>query len=1121
MTQESELLRRLRSLPAERREQFLRGIGTVERGTRVSPLTFRQEQLWVFDKVSPGDSRYALAFAYTLNGDLDRDALSAALDEVFDRHTVLRSVFPHDHPTGEQIVRGRPSVRLTAETVGEERLPERCEALVREELRHGFDLDGGPMIRLRLLKVAEDRHVLLWFAHHLVFDPRSAGVVLRDLAAAYADRTAGPSAGRPKARGHGAQRPQFGAYAAWQRDWATSEEAAGHRNWWRAALSGWESTEITPDRPRGLVLDLTAGTVQRTLDEPLARSVGALAGRLGVPDQDVLLAACFALVSRLTSRTDLLIGVPGDVFGAFDPDLLVGDCGELLPVRVDTDGATSFSDLVRHAHEARTAAADHGGLPFKELLAAAGVEPDQGRLPLVQLGFEVTPPAVRRADAGDLTITLEQLDTGSSPFEFALSAELGSAAPVLRVRYATSLYTPETARLFLDRYLGQLRTLCDAPEEPFTRAPLATEDERRAILTRWNVPAGDTDTPGDPDGAETVHEAFARTAAGHPGRTAVTGPHGTLTYRELDRRANALAHRLADMGTAPGELVGVAMRRTPRLVEAVLAVLKCGAAYVPLDLGNPAARNEAVLTDAGVRVVLGDAATAGELPEGPWQLIDVETLGAQERQSAPAVAAHPADLAYSIFTSGSTGRPKGVLVEHRNVTNFIRTTQEMFGLTADDRFLAFASTGFDVSVFELFGALLTGASVYLADEDQRRDISALDRILADQRITVIDLPPAIMDLLTPENYPELRVCFVGGEAFSGELTTRWAAGGRAFWNGYGPTETTVTVIAKRCEGTWHASPPIGRAMRNHRAYVLDEKLDLLPPSACGQLAVAGAGLGRGYLGRPDQTAERFRPDPYGPPGSRMYLTGDLAGWQSDGDLVFRGRIDRQVKVRGVRIELGEVEAALLAVPEIGQAVAHVVTGPRGDNLLVAYVTGAPESPLHLDSVRTNLADRLPPTMVPTFLVPLDDIPLTASGKVDRKALPAVEFAPVDDDADDGERTETERLLVDEVFKPLLGTPRVGDHDNFFALGGTSLQAIRIAPRIKAVFGVELPIADFFRNPTVSGTALAVDALLARTRSHRQSVLDVLAMVENRDDEEVAALLGAGDAAGATTKGVTP
>jgi amino acid adenylation domain-containing protein len=1120
MTQESELLRRLRSLPAERREQFLQGIGNVDRGTRVSPLTFRQEQLWVFDKVSPGDSRYALAFAYTLHGDLDQDALSATLDEIFDRHTVLRSVFPHDHPSGEQIVRGRPGSRLTAETVGEERLPERCEALAREELRHGFDLDGGPMVRLRLLKVAEDRHVLLWFSHHLVFDPRSADVVLRDLAAGYAARTGGSPAGRAARRENRPDRPQFGAYAAWQREWAASEEAAGHWNWWRGALSGWESTEIVPDRPRGLVLDLTAGTVQRALDGPLSRSVAALAGRLGVPEQDVLLAGYFALVGRLTSRTDLLIGVPGDVFGAFDPDLLVGDCGQLLPVRVDTDGATSFADLVRLTHEARIAADDHGGLPFKELLSAGGVEPDQGRLPLVQIGFEVTPPAQRQADAGDLTITLEQLDTGSSPFEFALSAELGSDTRVLRVRYATGLYAPETARLFLDRYLNQLRTLCADPEASFTRAPLATEDERRAILTRWNVPAGDFDAAGDEDGAETVHAAFARTAAAHPDRIAVTGPHGTLTYRQLDRRANALAHRLAELGAAPGELIGVAMRRTPRLAEAVLAVLKSGAAYVPLDLGNPAARNEAVLTDAGVRVVLGDATTADELPDGSWQLIDVEALDVQERDAAPAVPTDPAELAYSIFTSGSTGRPKGVLVEHRNVTNFIRTTQEMFGLTPDDRFLAFASTGFDVSVFELFGALLTGASVYLADEDERRDISALDRILAEQRVTVIDLPPAIMDLLTPENYPELRVCFVGGEAFSGELTTRWAAGGRAFWNGYGPTETTVTVIAKRCEGTWHASPPIGRAMRNHRAYVLDDKLDLLPPSACGELAVAGAGLGRGYLGRPDQTAERFRPDPYGPPGSRMYLTGDLAGWQSDGDIVFRGRVDRQVKVRGVRIELGEVEAALLAVPEIGQAVAHVVTGPRGDNLLVAYVVGAPGSRLHLDSVRTNLADRLPPTMVPTFLVPLDDIPLTASGKVDRKALPAVEFAPLDDDTDDSERTETERLLADEVFKPLLAAPRVGNHDNFFALGGTSLQAIRIAPKVKAVFGVELPIADFFRNPTVSGTALAVDALVERSRSRRQSVLDVLAMVENRDDDEVAALLE-DDGFAAKTKGVTP
>jgi amino acid adenylation domain-containing protein len=1091
MVQESELVRRLRNLPRGRREEFLRNLENVSRGTRTAPLTFRQEQLWVLDKISRASSAYALVFAVVLDGELDPEILGGALDDVLERHGVLRSVLPHDHVTGVQIIQALRPCRLTPEKVEPHEFAQRRDAMVREELDRGFDLDGGALIRFRLLRLGDHRHVLLWITHHLVFDPRSAGVVLRDLAAGYEARRTGRTPAWP------APAPHFGVYASWQREWVDGPEGAAARTWWGQALAGWEGTEIPPDHPRDRVLDLSASTVALDLEPGVRAAAAALAGALHVPVEDVLLAAFLSVIGRLTGRKDLVVGVPVDVPGPFDPDTLVGDCGNLQPVRVDLEGAPSLADITRMVHRARSDGERHAALPFKLIAEAVGVESDPGRLPLVQIGFDTRPHAVHGPYGDRLKMTAEQVDTGGTTLELTLEVDPAR----VRMRYVTALYTPETVHSVLERYVRVLAAGCADPDAPHLRLPLATDGERRVVLEEWNaVPA--------PRPAEPIHQIFEARAREHPGKIAVAGREEESTYAELDRRANGIAWRLVEAGVGAEDFVALAVRRGPRLIEAILGVLKAGAAYVPIDLGNPHGRIEAILTDCATRIVVGDRDGLDALPGGSWDRIDLGDVPG--RDVPPPVEVHPSALAYSIFTSGSTGRPKGVLIEHRNVVNFIRTVQEMFSLTAEDRIVQFASPGFDVSVFEIFSALLTGAWLYVLDDEERGSIDRIDEVLADKRISVIDLPPAIMDMLDPARYPDLRVAFVGGEAFSGALTTRWAAG-REFYNGYGPTETTVTVVAKRCTGEWDATPPIGRAMANHRAYAVDADLGLQPAGALGELAIAGAGLGRGYLGRPDLTADRFRPDPFGAPGTRMYLTGDLAAWNPAGDLVFHGRVDRQVKVRGVRIELGEVEASLLAVPEVARAVAEVVPDPRGGTLLVAYVVPAEGRTLHLDAVRQVLTESLPPTMVPSFLIPLDQVPLTLSGKVNRKALPPVLFTDPADRGDepDEDLSPTERKVRDEVFAPLLGLARPGRHENFFGLGGTSLQAIRIAPKVKAVFEVEPPIAEFFQNPTVAGLAEIIDRLLAGRRRAQEDLLAALEFVEGRSDEEVAELLRRG------------
>ncbi|MFD8478597.1 amino acid adenylation domain-containing protein [Kitasatospora sp. NPDC059673] len=1092
MSQQSELLRRLRGMPADRRAELLSRLDGVSPGARTAPLSYRQEQLWLFDKVSPSSRAYGLGFAFHLDGPLDREALRQALDDLHERHSVLRSVFPHEHEGGVQVVQqARPAV-LSEEPCTENELTHRLHHLVATSLATGFDLNAEPPVRWRLLRVSADRHVLVLVSHHLVMDARSAGVLLDDLAEAYRARAAGEPSRHPAPSRH------FGEYASAQRERTGTPQAQRDAEFWQRALAAWENTEISADHARPRVLDLTAEVVEVAASGEIQANVRKLAENLDVSERDVLLGAFFALVSRHVSATDLTIGLPYQALDGLPSGLLVGDCGNLLPLRVELDEHASFADTVRRVAAHRAEAEQHGSLPFRLILDGLRLEPDPSRLPLAQLGFQTGAEAIGTATAGALHLRAEQIETGASAFELALETRFDDRDPAVLVRYATALYEQSTARRLAERYLALLAEGCAVPDRRLGRLSVTAEEERERILAEWNAPIGHRPP-------ELLHRRFAEVAAAHPDRIALGARGGEISYRELDHRTSRLAHHLVAQGVRPGECVPVLLPRGPAAVEAVLAVLKAGAAYVPIDSGQPADRVRTVLADCGARTVLADpqAEQLSGLPGLTVIPVDTDTTGLPD--TPPEIDLAPESLAYVIYTSGSTGRPKGVLIEHRNATGFIRNVQEMFGLGPEDRVLQFASVGFDVSVFEIFAALLSGARLYVVDDEERSSLDTVDRLMTEQRITVIDLPPAIMELLAPERYADLRVAFVGGEAFSGELTTRWARH-CAFTNGYGPTETTVTVVAKQCEGHWTGSPPMGRAMTNHRAYVLDAELGLLPAGAVGELAVAGLGVARGYLGRPDLTAERFRPDPYGPPGSRMYLTGDLAGWRADGDLVFRGRADRQVKVRGVRIELGDVEAAIQSLPEVARAVADVAVDPHRGTLLVAYVVAAEGADLKLDAVRSALGHRLPPTMVPSVLVPVDEVPLTRSGKVDRRALPAVEFDAPDllgtDDLADA--TATERTVATEVFGPLLGA-RVGKHVNFFALGGTSLQAIRIAPRVKAVFGVEIPISEFFAAPTAAGLARIIDETLAREAERRELLAAALDLVEGLGDEEIADL----------------
>ncbi len=812
------------------------------------------------------------------------------------------------------------------------------------------------------------------------------------------------------------------------------------------------------------------------------------------------------LLRRYTGLDDLVIGSPNANRRHDSVAPVIGFFINMMVLRADVSGDPSFRELVRRLKPVVLDAYAHGDLPFNKLVDAVNPPRDPSRSPIFQIAFTLQ-NAAEAAGLPGLEVSEEAVHVGTSRFDMSWNmADPGSGDGDARldIEFNSNLFDDESVARFARHFSELLTNLTANPDAPLSAAGMLTADERAFLAEKALGPVR-------PVRETTIVEQFEQRVSEAPDSVALVVEEVEYTYAELNARANRLAALLRERGAGVGSNVGLCLRRSADLTTAMMAVLKTGAAYVPLDPTHPPARVADIASDAALAVSIAQEATAATLAEAkaPTVIVDDgevrEKLAGYPAENLP-LAATPDDVAYIIYTSGSTGRPKGVVLGHRGVVNFTDSTRELFEMTTADRVLGFASATFDVSVFETFCALLTGARLYLATDEERVSIERLQALMERSGITVIDLPPTVMPLLAPEKFANLRIAFVGGEAFSGELVNRWNPGRRLF-NGYGPTECTVTMIVEECPGTWESSPPIGLPMTNHVAHVLDRDLAEVPVGVPGELVIGGAGLAKGYLNRPELTAEKFVEDPFGTaPDGRLYRSGDLVKRLPDGRLVFLGRLDQQVKIRGLRIELGEVESALAAFPGIGQVTVQPWTDDHGDKHLVGYITGVDAE--KLSAVRDHLGTRLPSYMIPSYFVVLDEIPLTASGKVDWRRLPAPDPDAASAGGPDGEpRSETERILLREVVGPLLRTERLGVHDDFFRAGGNSLQAAQLMSAINRRFGVEVALADFFASPTVAHLAVIVDTV----RASRLSDAELMEMLENLSDEEVDRLLGtAGD-----------
>lgn len=1032
------------------------------------PLSFAQQRLWFLSQMEGVSEAYHIPFALRLKGSLDAAVLRRAVDRIVARHEALRTTFAlFDREPVQRIAPAEESrFHLLEHDVRGHIDPEaELRRLAEEEARAPFNLETGPLVRGRLIRLPDDEHALLFTMHHIVSDGWSVAVFNRELSALYSAflrHEADPLAGL---------KIQYADYAIWQRQWLQGSLLEREAEYWKKALAGAPALlELAADHPRPAIADHVGAFFQVELDESLTASLKQLSHRNGTTMFMTLLAGWAAMLARLSDQRDVIIGTPTANRGRVEIEDLIGFFVNTLVLRLDLSGSPSVADLLRQARTQALAAQQHQDIPFEQVVEV--VQPvrtlahnslfqtmfvwqNNEEETLVLPGFAVSalPPLSHRTAKFDMTLILRETE--------------GKIAG--GIEYAISLFEQAT----IERYAGYFRNLlkamaCD-DTQTVDRLPLLDAAERHRLLYDWNATRSDF-----PENA-CIHHLFEDQVERTPDVTAVEMEGSSLTYRQLDERANQLAHHLVSLGVGPEVLVGVCLERSLNMVVAILAILKAGGAYVPLDPSFPQVRLSQMVEDSRMQVLLTHRGMEQQLQVVPPAIVRLDADRAEIEEWSNDASGLPrpqsGSRAYVLYTSGSTGKPKGVEIPHSAVVNFLLSMQREPGFHASDTLLAVTTLSFDIAGLEIYLPLITGGRVVIARRETTLDPLRLMIRMRDCGCTVMQATPATWRGLVQAGWkgsPNLKI-LCGGEALTRDLAEELLSRCGELWNMYGPTETTIWSTVHRVR-PGAGAVPIGRPIANTQLFVLNENRDLVPQGASGELYIGGEGLARGYLHREELTRERFVPNPF-IPGARMYRTGDLARWLSDGTLECLGRVDNQVKLRGYRIELGEIEARLGEHPAVRQAVVIAREDTPGDKRLVAYYTSElKDEAVGAEQFRSHLAASLPEYMVPAAFVRLQALPLTPNGKLDRKALPPPEAEAFSTRHYEPPQGEMEENLA-EIWADVLNLDRVGRHDDFFELGGHSLLAVQLALRIQNILpGESLPLRAVLEAPTVAGLA---------------------------------------------------
>ena len=1042
--------------------------GAPEVFQKIAPVSYAQERLWLLDRLEPGTPAYTLARAIRMRGALSVPALRDSLRAVVARHESLRTTFDEIDGRPMQVITaghalelpifdlsGLPDAARDAET----------QRLIRVEARRPFDLSRGPLLRAILLRLQAQQHILLLLMHHIVTDAWSMSVLFKEITRAYEAATTGRASPPPD------DLPmQYADFARRQRAALTPDRLECHLAYWRTQLAAADPVfELSADRARPAVRTALGAVQTRVLSPALAERLKAVGRAVNATLFMTLLAAFQTLLSRYTGRDDFVVGVATAGRSELDLERLIGFFVNTLALRVDLSGDPTFPELVARVREVALDAYSHEEIPFEKVVEALNVPRSLSHSPLFQVMFILQNAPKQTFDLPGLG--LDELDIHGGTAKFDLTVEMAETDEGLfcGFEYSTDLFEHATVSRMLGHFQTLLEGIAADPGRRLSALPLMGDPERRRLLVEWN------DTAADYPRDRCIHQLFDAQTARTPGAVALLYRDQQITYADLNTRANRLAANLRARGVGRGIPVGLCVERSIDAVVGLLGVLKAGGAYIPMDPTYPPARLAFMLQDSRAPILLTVHRLLERAPAGASEVVCLDTIEEADAGAGghPSSDASPQDPAYVIYTSGSTGTPKGVLSPHRASINRFAWMWRRWPFAPDDVCCQTTALSFVDVMWEVFGPLLQGVRTVIVPDDAMEDPARLVEILSTSRVTRIVLVPSLLRLLLDsvpdigERLSGLRFWVTSGEAITPELVRRFADAlpGATLVNLYGSSEVAADATAYVVEKPQSLERiPIGRPIANTRVYLLDRHSNLVPIGVPGEIHVGGDGLARGYLGNPELTARKFIPDPFGrEPDDRLYVTGDRGRFLPDGNLEFLGRVDNQVKIRGIRIEPSEIEAVLRTHPAIEAAVV-TVAGAGGNERLIGHVVPRGGG-LVTGDLRDFLRQRLPDYMIPAAFVTLDALPLTPNGKVDRHALrppePARERKPVTP------RTREEEALA-KIFAEVLKLDRVGVHDNFFELGGHSLLGIQVISRVRKVFRVELPLRRLFEEPTIAG-----------------------------------------------------
>ena len=1040
------------------------------------PSTEAQREIWLAMQMDPEVTlAYNEAAILRIKGQLQIDILREAIQDLIKRHEALRITFT---PDGETICVSAsrmiavPLVDISHENEEEQHL--RSQGIQKHEVNQPFDIEHGPLIRAQVIKFGEEEYQLLITIHHLVWDGWSWSVIIDDLGALYSAKTKGLVPQLPE--------------PVTIRDYVTlienSEQALAAEEYWLAQYSDRIlSLDMPTDRPRPSVRSYNSARLDWEFDPQLIADLKQLGAKAKCSFLTTLLVGFEVFLHRLSGQDELIVGILAARQAATGQFELVGHCVNLLPIRSHIDGDLSFNAYLKTRRPKILDDFEHQQVTFGSLMKKLDLRRDPSRIPLVPVVLNIDQSIKAEENQFEgLEVEVDEVPRDHDNFELFLNAlEKAENVVVLQCQYNTDLHDGETIRSRLRAFEALLGGIVEDPDRKISALPIMSEGKRNKLLVEWN--ATEANFPRE----KCIHELFEEQVASRPDKIAVIYEDQQLTYGELNQRANQLANHLISLDVAPGDLVGVFLERSPEIVVALLAVLKAGAVYLPLDVAFPQERNTTILDDSGAGLLLTKQSLKPLLPQFHGRVVNIDSDGPELislcETGSITCRSSPNDLAYVMYTSGSTGKPKGVQVSHRAVVNFLHSVGQEPGFTPDDHMLAVTTISFDIAGLELFLPLSLGGITEIVSEETSADGFLLVEKLKSTKATFMQATPSRWQMLLDAGWEGAQQLMIlsGGESLPLDLAHQLLDCGTQVWNFYGPTETTIYSTVKQVlPGA--ESVTIGRPIANTQIYILDRYGNITPIGIPGELYIGGEGLANGYLDQPNLTREKFVHNPFvDSTDALMYKTGDIARYRLDGELEFLGRSDHQVKVRGFRIELGEIENALLSHDAVHQAVVTTCTTEPGEgaayleNRLVAYLILHQGYRMEVGELRTHVGNVLPEYMIPEFYIELAEIPLTPNGKIDRRALPAPDHSrPELEEGLVAPRNAIEKE-ISEIWAEVLKLEQIGVMDNFFDLGGHSLLATRVTSRMGKAFDIVLPLRVFFQNPTVEKLGQVVEA----------------------------------------------